>query len=129
MLIIVIPAARGAILLEDTSEETPHPVAWDRVAGPDLPVHVNRALTRRVIEEGISVLEKEGPTPNVSIAPTQQGGTPAHSILCVPLNAGGQALGVIYLHSSNPAAAFSEDDLQLLAALTGLAAIAIENAR
>ncbi len=129
MIFDVIPAERGAILLEDTSEETPPPVAWDRVAGPDHPVHVNRALTRRVIEEGISVLENEGPTPNVSIAPTQQGGTPAHSILCVPLNAGGQALGVIYLHSSNPSTAFSEDDLQLLAAIAGLAAIAIENAR
>ena len=129
MIFDVIPAERGAILLEDTREETPSPVAWDRVAGPDHPVHVNRALTRRVIEEGISVLENEGPTPNVSIAPTQQGATPAHSILCVPLNVGGQVLGVIYLHSSNPATAFSEDDLQLLAAIAGLAAIAIENAR
>src|SRR5258708_32164837 len=53
----------------------------------------------------------------------------SQSILCVPLNAGGQVLGVIYLHSSNPGAAFTKDDLQLLAAIAGLAAIAIENAR
>jgi len=130
MIFDVIPAERGAILLvEDTAEETPTPVAWDRVTGPDHPVHVSRVLARRVIDEGISVLENEGPTPDVPNAPTRQETNSAHSILCVPLNAGGQVLGIIYLHSSNPATTFSEDDLQLLAAVAGLAAIAIENAR
>jgi Nif-specific regulatory protein len=47
----------------------------------------------------------------------------------VPLAAAGKALGVIYLDSSNPATAFTKDDLQLLAGIAGLAAIAIENAR
>lgn len=129
MIFDVIPAERGAILLvEDTAEEAPSPVAWDRVAGPDNPVHVNLALTRRVIDEGISVLENESPRLDVPDAPDQQASKIAHSILCVPLNAGGRILGVIYLHSSDPATAFSEDDLQLLAAIAGLAAIAIENA-
>ncbi len=130
MIFDVIPAERGAILLvEDTAEEAPSPVAWDRVAGPDHPVHVNRALTRRVIDEGISVLENESPRLDDPDASDQQAVKTAHSILCVPLNAGGRILGVIYLDSSDPAAAFSEDDLQLLAAIAGLAAIAIENAR
>ncbi len=130
MIFDVIAAERGAILLlEDTVEEAPSPVAWDRVAGPDRPVHVNRALTRRVMNEGVAVLENEGPKLHAPDFSNQQGSKPAHSILCVPLIAGGQVLGVIYLHSSNPATAFSEDDLQLLAAIAGLAAIAIENAR
>ncbi len=130
MIFDVIAAERGAILLlEDTVEEAPSPVAWDRVAGPDHPVHVNRALTRRVMNEGVAVLENEGPKLHAPDFSNQQGSKPAHSILCVPLIAGGQVLGVIYLHSSNPATAFSEDDLQLLAAIAGLAAIAIENAR
>jgi transcriptional regulator with GAF, ATPase, and Fis domain len=130
MIFDVIPAERGAILLvEDAAEEAPSPVAWDRVAGPDNPVHVNLALTRRVIDEGISVLENESPGPDVPGFLDQQESKTAHSILCVPLNAGGRILGVIYLHSSDPATVFSEDDLQLLAAIAGLAAIAIENAR
>ena len=130
MIFDVIAAERGAILLlEDTVEEAPSPVAWDRVAGPDHPVHVNRALTRRVMNEGVAVLENEGPKLHAPDSSNQQESKPAHSILCVPLIAGGQVLGVIYLHSSNPATAFSEDDLQLLAAIAGLAAIAIENAR
>ena len=126
----VIPAERGAILLiEDTAEEAPSPVAWDRVAGPDHPVHVSRALTRRVIDEGISVLENEGPALPAPDSSDRQRSKPAHSLLCVPLTASGKALGVIYLDSSNPATAFSKDDLQLLAAIAGLAAMAIENAR
>jgi transcriptional regulator with GAF, ATPase, and Fis domain len=130
MIFDVIPAERGAILLvEDAAEEAPSPVAWDRVAGPDSPVHINAALTRRVIDEGISVLENESLGLNVPGAPDQQASKTVHSILCVPLNAGGRMLGVIYLHSSDPATVFSEDDLQLLGAIAGLAAIAIENAR
>jgi transcriptional regulator with GAF, ATPase, and Fis domain len=130
MIFDVIPAERGAILLVgDTGEEAPSSVAWDRVAGPDHPVHVNRALTSRVIDEGISVLENEGPGLDPTDASDHQGSKPAHSLLCVPLIGSGQVLGVIYLHSSNPATVFSEDDLQLLAAIAGLAAIAVENAR
>jgi len=128
MIFDVIPAERGAILLvEDTAEESPSPVAWDRVAGPDHPVHVSRALTRRVIDERISVLENEDP--QFDAVSDRLAGKPARSLLCVPLSAGGPVLGVIYLDSSNPATAFSKDDLQLLAAVAGLAAIAIENAR
>ena len=128
MIFDVIPAERGAILLvEDTAEESPSPVAWDRVAGPDHPVHVSRALTRRVIDERISVLENEDP--QFDAVSDRHAGKPARSLLCVPLSAGGPVLGVIYLDSSNPATAFSKDDLQLLAAVAGLAAIAIENAR
>jgi transcriptional regulator with GAF, ATPase, and Fis domain len=130
MIFDVIPAERGAILLgEDGSEDASSPVAWDRVAGPDHPVHVSRALTRRVIDEGISVLENEGPRRNAIDSSDRQSSKPAHSVLCVPLTAGSQHLGVIYLDSSNPSTAFSKDDLQLLAAIAGLAAIAIENAR
>src|SRR4029077_4233194 len=130
MIFDVIPAERGAVLLvEDAAEEAPSPVAWDRLAGPDSPVHINLALTRHVIDEGISVLENESPRLDLPGGPHQQASKTAHSILCVPLNAGGRMLGVIYLHSSDPATVFSEDDLQLLGAIAGLAAIAIENAR
>lgn len=130
MIFDVIPAERGAILLvEDAAEEAPSPVAWDRVAGPDHPVHVSRALTRRVIDEGISILENESPELHSSESSSHPGSKPARSLLCVPLISTGQVLGVIYLDSSDPATTFSKDDLQLLAAIAGLAAIAIENAR
>jgi transcriptional regulator with GAF, ATPase, and Fis domain len=130
MIFDVIPAERGAILLVNSNGgEIASPVAWDRVGGPDQPVHVSRSLTRRVIEEGVSVLENDSPSPNSTGASPAEARNIGHSLLCVPLIASGESLGVIYLHSDNQATSFTGDDLQLLAGIAGLAAIAIENAR
>jgi transcriptional regulator with GAF, ATPase, and Fis domain len=129
MIFDVIPAERGAILLVDEKgEETSSPVAWDRVSGPDQPVHVNRTLIRRVLSDRVSVLD--------NCQTITQGGRsgaagtkPGNSVLCAPMTVADQPFGVIYLDSSSPATLFSEDDLQLLAGIAGLAAIAISNAR
>ncbi len=130
MIFDVIPAERGAILLVDgNAEEISSPVAWDRVSGPDHPVHVNRALAHRAIEEGVALLENEGQEMKSGDSCRLEAGKLAHSVLCAPLIAAGQVLGVIHVDSSNPATTFTRDDLQLLAAIAGLAAIAIENAR
>ena len=114
MLFDVIPAECGAILLVDPSTgEFSSPVAWDRVAGPDHPVHISRGLVQRVMEERIAILDSED----------------GHSLLCVPLATSSQSLGLIYLDTRNPSTRFSNDDLQLLSGIAGLACVAIENAR
>jgi transcriptional regulator with GAF, ATPase, and Fis domain len=124
MIFDVIPAERGAILLmDDTATEVASHVAWDRVSGPDHPVHVSRSLLRRVIDNGVSILDKECRELDES------SGTAELWHLCVPLAVANRAFGIIYLDSANPSAAFTDDDLQLLAAIAGMAAIAIENAR
>jgi len=127
MIFDVIPAERGAILLvDDSAAEVSSPVAWDRVSGPDHPVHVSRSLVHRVIEDGVAILDNEGREIN---SPSDDHAPAVRSLLCVPLAVAGRAFGIVYLDSANPAAAFTKDDLQLLAAIAGLAAIAIENAR
>ena len=127
MIFDVIPAERGAILLmDDSAAEISSPVAWDRVSGPDHPVHVSRSLVRRVITDGIAILDNEG---RESGSRSSGEAAPVRSLLCVPLVVADRAFGIIYLDSANPKAAFTKDDLQLLAAIAGLAAIAIENAR
>jgi transcriptional regulator with GAF, ATPase, and Fis domain len=127
MIFDVIPAERGAILLlDDSATEISSPVAWDRVSGPDHPVHVRRSLVRRVIKDGIAILDNEGR----EIDSRSDGeAPPVRSLLCVPLVVADRVFGIIYLDSDNPNAAFTKDDLQLLAAIAGLSAIAIENAR
>jgi transcriptional regulator with GAF, ATPase, and Fis domain len=118
----VIPAERAAILLcGDTPDEFASRVAWDCVTGPDQPVHVSRSLARRVISERVSILDPNGDTKSPESS--------ALSLLCVPLAAGDRVLGLIYLDTRNTAATFSTEDLQLLSAIAGLAAVAIENAR
>ena len=127
MIFDVIPAERGAILLmDDSAAEISSSVAWDRVSGPDHPVHVSRSLVRRVITDGIAILDNEG---RESESPASGEAATVRSLLCVPLVVADRAFGIIYLDSANPKAAFTKDDLQLLAAIAGLAAIAIENAR
>ena len=130
MIFDVIPAERGAVLLVDpvSGEITSH-VAWDRLAGPDKPVSVSENILRRVLQDHVSLLENplDSSSPRSPGAP--QLAKHAHSILCVPLQSGERTLGLLYLDSFDPATNFSEDDLQLLSAIAGLAAIAIENAR
>jgi transcriptional regulator with GAF, ATPase, and Fis domain len=129
MIFDVIPAERGAVLLvdRDSGEISSH-VAWDRLAGPDKPVSVSESILRRVLQEHVSLLEN--PLDSSLSKPTATiAGKHAHSILCVPLQSGERTLGLLYLDSYDPATNFSEDDLQLLSAIAGLAAVAIENAR
>jgi transcriptional regulator with GAF, ATPase, and Fis domain/pSer/pThr/pTyr-binding forkhead associated (FHA) protein len=118
----VIPAERAAILLcGDVPDEFASSVAWDCVTGPDQSVHVSRSLARRVISERVSILD---PTGN-SRSPESS----ALSLLCVPLAAGDRVLGVLYADTRSASAKFTTEDLQLLSAIAGLAAVAIENAR
>jgi len=121
MIFDVIPAERGAILLmEEDSLEIRSRVAWDRVSGPDHPVHVSQAVVRRVAEEGVSLLDS-----GTSGKARGRGA----AFLCVPMMSKERAIGIIYLESRNPAATFAESDLQLLSAIAGLGVIGIENAR
>jgi transcriptional regulator with GAF, ATPase, and Fis domain len=130
MIFDVVPAERGAVLLcDECGVETSSPIAWDRVSGPDQPVNVNRALVRRIMSERISVLDNEAESSGSATPAGPAESKPARSLLCVPLVAADKLLGVIYLDSNNPATTFTKDDLQLLAAIAGLAAIAISNAR
>jgi transcriptional regulator with GAF, ATPase, and Fis domain len=127
MIFDVIPAERGAVLLtDDSGVEISSPVAWDRVSGPDHPVHVSRSLVRRVVTDGIAILDNEG---RESESRSNSESATVRSLLCVPLVVADRAFGIIYLDSANLKAAFTKDDLQLLAAIAGLAAIGIENAR
>jgi transcriptional regulator with GAF, ATPase, and Fis domain len=126
----VIPAERGAILLtEDDSMEIRSHVAWDRVYGPDHAVHVSEAVLRRVLEQGVSLLENPSSGKESDGEPGETEGGTAKSVLCAPLVAGGRTLGILYLDSANPATTFTQDDLQLISAIAGLAAMGLENAR
>jgi transcriptional regulator with GAF, ATPase, and Fis domain len=119
MIFDVIPAERGAILLlDEKSREAQSQVAWDRVLGPDHPVHVSEAVVRRVAEQG---------------APVWNCGTQKQkrrlAFLCVPMVSKERVVGVIYLESSGEAKEFTREDLELLGAIAGLGVIGIENAR
>src|SRR6202040_121989 len=121
MIFDVIPAERGAILAGSDPEEFSSVVAWDRVAGPQHSVHVDRDLAQQVFHERIAILSNDpSETP---------GNPPVHSLICVPLLNLDKAVGLIYLDTANPVVRFTEDDLHLVTAIAGVAAMAIESAR
>jgi transcriptional regulator with GAF, ATPase, and Fis domain len=117
MIFDVVPAERGAILLiEENSEEVRSQVAWDRVHGPQHPVHVSQGVLRRVLRDG-------APVWNCSTSENRR----RRAFVCMPMSSNGRTLGVIYLESSN--AEFTHADLELLTAIAGLVVVGIENAR
>jgi transcriptional regulator with GAF, ATPase, and Fis domain len=123
----VIPAERGAILLtEEDSQEIRSHVAWDRILGPDRPVQVSQGILRRVLQEGVAILENVGPEGGDGGAGEQRG---ARSVLCAPLAGAGRTLGLLYLDTTSAAATFTQDDLQLVSAIASLGAMGLENAR
>ena len=116
----VIPAQRGAILLlEEDSHEIRSQVAWDREHGPAHSVEVSREVVRRVIDEKVSLMDSG----------TGSQGGPQRALLCVPMISREKTIGLIYLESSSPMTALTDDDFQLLTAIAGLGVVGIENAR
>jgi transcriptional regulator with GAF, ATPase, and Fis domain len=154
MIFDVVPAERGAILLGTDPDEFSSVVAWDRVSGPQHSVHVDRSVARQVLDERVAMLSNDVNGKNG--APVEQelldaededdeesedaekdsgneGGQDSnpvvHSLLCVPLVNMDQAIGLIYLDTTNPEIRFGEDDLHLVTAIAGIATMAIESAR
>jgi Nif-specific regulatory protein len=130
MIFDVIPAERGAIrLLEEGSHEVRSQVAWDRISGPDHPVHIDDGTVRRVIEERIPLLDSGVAGQKFSDSHEKDDKRSQRALLCVPMISKDRPIGLIYLESSNPTTLFTENDLQLLTAIAGLGVIGIENAR
>jgi transcriptional regulator with GAF, ATPase, and Fis domain len=156
MIFDVVPGERGAILVGSDPEEFSSVVAWDRVAGPQHAVPVDRELARQVLEEGVAILsnEKNGGAAvsaaasssasaadeddedkdsdsevNARAKEAEAKKSVVHSLMCVPLLNLDKAIGLIYLDTTNPTARFTNEDLQLVTAIAGIASMALESAR
>ncbi|HJT68484.1 MAG TPA: sigma 54-interacting transcriptional regulator [Pyrinomonadaceae bacterium] len=129
LLFEVVPAQRGAILLTtgDTLDDL-IVFGLDRKHGKDQPVNVSRTIVQQVLREGVAVLASDATT-QPKFATESFIETRAHSVMCVPLVMFDRKLGVLYLDSTNFRDRFNKDHLQLVTAIAGIAAVAIENAR
>jgi transcriptional regulator with GAF, ATPase, and Fis domain len=126
----VVPASRGAILLADQEgNEFNAMFARMRQAGKAPFVKVSRTVARQVLEQGIAILGsdvlKDQDLRQVeSLAASQ-----VRSLLCVPLTVFQRVTGCIYLDSDSLNKRLHEEHLQLVTAIAGISAIALENAR
>jgi len=129
LLFEVVPAQRGAILLtNEGSFETSLVFGLDRARGKDQAVTVSRTIVQQVLRDGVALLANDGASES-ELATESLISTRAHSVMCVPLILFDRKLGVLYLDTTLPRDQFNRDHLQLVAAIAGIAAVAIENAR
>src|SRR5215510_13465570 len=129
LLFEVVPAQRGAILLTDEgSFLTSLVFGLHRVHGKDRAITVSRTIVQQVLRDGVALLANDGVS-EWTEASDSLISTGAQSVMCVPLLLFDRKLGVLYLDTTLPRDQFNNDHLKLVAAISGIAAVAIENAR
>jgi Nif-specific regulatory protein len=129
LLFEVVPAQRGAILLTDQdSFETSLVFGLDRVLGKDASVTVSRTIVQQVLRDGVALLANDAAS-ETTFASNSLIAARTRSVMCVPLILFDRKLGVLYLDSTLVRDQFNRDHLQLVTAIAGIAAVAIENAR
>ena len=129
LLFEVVPAQRGAILLtNEGSFETNLVFGLDRAHGKNRAVSVSRTIAQQVLRDGVALLANDGVSDSRH-ATESLVASGAHSVMCVPLLLLTRKLGVLYLDTTLPRDQFNNDHLKLVAAIAGIAAVAIENAR
>ncbi len=126
-----IPAERGFLFLWEEGELVLK-VSRTRRSSSGPPntadVQISRSISERVFREGVAVL-----TSDALHDPRFQGSnsimlSAVRSVMAVPLTLADQTFGMIYI--DNPFdSRFTEEDLQVLTTIAGVASIKIENAR
>ncbi|HKS29432.1 MAG TPA: sigma 54-interacting transcriptional regulator [Pyrinomonadaceae bacterium] len=123
-----VPAERAAILLvRENSEELLTAFGADRSGAAVEPIRISRTVADEVLREGVAVLCRNVIEDSSFNSAESLRASEVQSLLCVPLTIRERVAGLIYLDTSNPATQFDESHLQLLAAVGGIASVAIEN--
>jgi PAS domain-containing protein len=130
-IVRLMGAERGFLMLRDERGEMAIRIArnWEQESINSNEFAISRTVVQRVIDGGEAVL-----TTNAREDP-RFGGQESiiafnlRSILCVPLSAKSELIGVIYTDNRIRTGIFSESDRDLLLSFANQAAVAIENAR
>jgi transcriptional regulator with GAF, ATPase, and Fis domain len=126
----VVPASRGAILLADREGHQFNSMfARMRQSGHAPLVKVSRTVARQVLEQGIAMLGSDVPGSDELRQVESLAASQVRSLLCVPLTVFQRVIGCIYLDSDSLGSRLTEEHLQLVTAIAGISAVALENAR
>jgi transcriptional regulator with GAF, ATPase, and Fis domain len=126
----VAPAGRGAILLADRDGQQFNSMfARMRQPGQGQLVKVSRTVARQVLEQGIAILGSDVPSHGELRVVESLAASQVRSLLCVPLTVFQRVIGCIYLDSESIDSRLNEEHLQLVTAIAGISAVALENAR
>jgi Nif-specific regulatory protein len=121
-----VPAERGAILFVE-DDQVSALYGWDHLEGAGAHVPISSTVIDRVLKEGVAVSSNDARYTALLGSAESLSTRGVKSLLAVPILRDDRALGVIYLDSSDPVAAFDRGHLELLTAISGVTAIAVEN--
>ncbi len=126
----VVPAGRGAILLaEGPGLEFNCLYARTRQAGQPQLVRVSRTIARQVMKENVAILGVDVAASGALRDVESLVASDVRSLVCVPLTVFERVIGCIYLDNTSATSRFQEEHLQLMAAIAGISAVALDNAR
>ena len=131
-LFTVFPGAdRGCILLKDVNsgEMIPRAIKHRRES-EDSSVRLSRTIVNKVLTEKTGILSADAANDSRFQASESISSLTIRSMMCVPLlGLNGNPIGLINIDTQNPLKQFRPDDLDLLMAVAGQAALSYENAQ
>ncbi|MBN2711613.1 MAG: FHA domain-containing protein, partial [Planctomycetes bacterium] len=90
---------------------------------------ISRSIIRRAIQEKRALLTSDAMEDNRFSSRDSIVLKEIHSVICVPLSVSGDLSGVLYLASDSPSSVFSEEELELAAAMADQIGLAISHLR
>jgi len=131
-LFTVFPHAdRGMVMLKDPVRGNMIPKAIKhRLDDQDESVKISRTILNKVLAEKTGILSADAATDVRFEASESISNLTIRSMMCVPLlGLDGEPMGVINIDTQNPFNQFKNEDLDLLMAVAGQAALSYDNAR
>ena len=123
-------ADRGFIILADEDKLIPK-VIKTRRGNDDASARFSRKIVNRCLDNGQALLSEDASADKRFDLSQSIADCRIRSVMCAPMmgRSSGKALGVIQLDTQDKLKKFKEEDLKLLMAVAGQAAVALENAR
>jgi HD-GYP domain-containing protein (c-di-GMP phosphodiesterase class II) len=130
-IIRLTDADRGFLMLKDEAGDLQTRVArnWERASLKPQEVHVSSTVVDWVVTHGTPILTTNALDDPRFSAQESVIAYSLRSVLCVPLKAKDQLIGVLYADSRIKEGLFSDEDRTLLTLFAHQAGVAIENAR
>ncbi len=128
-----LPADRGYLLLEEADGTLTLSVSRFKTTKKrttsDTSAPYSRTIVDMVVKQKVAILTSDAQTDERFESGDSIRLQQIRSAMCAPLWSGAAVIGVVYVDSPLHAGSFSEQDLDLLTALSNFAAVAIERAR
>ncbi len=123
-------ADRSCILFRDDGGQMIPKAVKHRRAGDDETVKVSRTILKTVLEQKKGILSADAMNDSQFQASESISNLTIRSMMCVPmLSLSGEPMGAIHIDTQNPFNQFKPEDLDLLVAVAGQAAMSYESAK